>query len=160
MGWQPWLELAVRFMVKEGLIIKCVGRPAVRREKYFPPAVFETTTTACAPRSILYPKGHSLARSLACRNPDRDSQDKRQSKGAAYFLPSFPFFGTLIALQQRTARKSLISVTDGGNLCIRISTKRGWWWWWCYAYCVLRISPRGQSADECKWRAIYCIWQN
>ena len=87
------LELAVRLMVKEGLIIKCVGRPAVRREKYFPPAVFETTTTtACAPRSmssILYPKGHSLARSLVVTLiVIRKTKDK--AKGLRISCPHFP----------------------------------------------------------------------
>ena len=102
------LELAVRLMVKEGLIIKCVGRPAVRREKYFPPAVFETTTTACAPRSILYPKGHSLA----CRNPDRDSQDKRQSKGADCVFPALISFLRHINCIAATDRAQITHLCD------------------------------------------------
>ena len=61
------LELAVRLMVKEGL-----HNNQMRREKWFPPAVFETTTTTLYPlRKLVSVKDKPLDETLIARQKTR-----------------------------------------------------------------------------------------
>ena len=97
------LELAVRLMVKEGL-----HNNQMRREKWFPPAVFETTTTTLYPlRKLVSVKDKPLDETLIARQKTRG--------GLMYNLPLFPFCGTLIGATDQATQITHICVRK--NLC-------------------------------------------
>ena len=81
----------------------------MRREKWFPPAVFETTTTTLYPlRKLVSVKDKPLDETLIARQKPRGG-------GLMYNLPLFPFCGTLIGATDQATQITHICVRK--NLC-------------------------------------------